>query len=161
MLFHLLVVGLLLLPVASSMSLEQLSVLEYSLKGSKSQKCDLVLIGPDLAVDVERSTIRLSRERTYVIRKSLVALSNCLILVIRDEFSVLELKNLAENLMKIKPVGVVYEGKKHLRLLANDVEHHTWPFPLIFEKVNGKSNKLTMTSEDESYCYRRRGHPLP
>ena len=150
MLFHLLTVGLLLLPVASSISLEQLSVLEYSLTGSKSQKCDLVLIGPDLAVDVEleiwRSMIRLSSESTYakyVIRKALVALAKCLILVMSDEVSMHELKNLAENLMKIKPVGVVYKENNDLRFSANDVEHHSWPFPVIFEKVNGKSNKLT------------------
>ena len=103
MLFHLSVVGLLLLPVTSSISLEQLSVLEYSLTGSKSEKCDLVLIGPDLAFDLEfeiwRSMMRLSSESTYakyVIRKSLVALSKCLILVMSDKVSMHELKNLAE-----------------------------------------------------------------
>ena len=118
MLYHLLTVGLSLLPVASSISFEQLSILEYSLTGSKSEKCDLVLIGPDLAVDLEleiwRSMMRLSSETTYakyVMRKSLVALSKCLILVMSDKVSMHELKTLAENLMKVKPIAVVYEDE--------------------------------------------------
>ena len=128
----------------------------------------MVLIGPDLAFDLEleiwRSMMRLSSETTYAkyfIRKSLVALSKCLILVMSDKVSMHELKNLAENLMKVKPIGVVYEERNDLRFLANDVGHHTWPFPVIFEKVNGKSHKFSMTFEDESCCFRRQFHPLP
>ena len=42
------IVGLSLLAVASSINLELLSGLEYSLTGSESTKCDLVVTGGDI-----------------------------------------------------------------------------------------------------------------
>ena len=148
------IVGLSLLPVASSINLELLSVLEYSLTGSESTNCDLVVFGKELAIDVDHELQRPmifsplgSTDVEYVIRKSLVALSKCLILLMSDdEVSINKMKYLADKFMNIKPTGVVYEVKNEYRIFAKDAENWNWPFPVILKKDNGKSQNPSIYS---------------
>ena len=141
------IMGLSLLQVACSINLEILSVLEYSLTGSESTKCDLAVFGQDLAMDIEPElqrpmilSSRGNRDAEYKIRRSLIILSNCLILIMGEEVSIKEMKDLAEKTMNIKPTGVVYEVKNKYRMLAEDAGDLNWPFPVIFKEVNGKSH---------------------
>ena len=142
---RLFIVGLSLLHVVCSINLELLSILEYSLTGRESTKCDLAVFGQDMAMDVEHElqrpmifSSRGNRDAEYKIRRSLIILSNCLILIMGEEVSIKEMKNLAEKTMNIKPTGVVYEVKNKYRMLAEDAGDLNWPFPVIFKKVNGK-----------------------
>ena len=155
------IVGLSLLPVASSINLELLSVLEYSLTGSESTKCDLVVFGKELAIDVDHELQRPmilsslgSTDVEYVIRKSLVALSKCLILLMSDdEVSINKMKYLADKFMNIKPTGVVYEVKNEYRILAEEAENWNWPFPVILKKDNGKSQNPSIYSRGVIFAF--------
>ena len=148
--------GLSLLAVASSINLELLSVLEYSLTGSELTKCDLAVFGQELAIDVDhelqRPMILSSHGSTYVeyvIRKSLIVLSKCLILLMNDEVSINEMEYLADKFRNIKPTGVVYEVKNEYKILAEEGENWNWPFPVILKKDNGKSQNPSIYSRQE------------
>ena len=154
------IVGLSLLAVASSINLELLSVLEYSLTGSESTKCDLAVFGQELAIDVDhelqRPMILSSHGSTYVeyvIRKSLIVLSKCLILLMSDEVSINEMKYLADKFMNIKPTGVVYEVKNEYRILAKEAENWNLPFPVILKKDNGKSQNPSIYSRGVIFAF--------
>ena len=147
------VVGSLLLHVGSSINVETLSILEYSITESESTKCDLVVFGNDLRLDEENELQRPlilsfhgSTDAEHATRKSLNLLAKCVILFMSEEvYSINEMIHLARKLQYIKPVGVVYEVKKDWSILAEDIEHQSWPFPIIFQHVNGKYDKASIS----------------
>ena len=130
-----------------SLNHELLSILEHTLTGSRSEKCDLAVFGQDLMMDIchelQRPIILISgsTDADHMIKKSLIVPSSCLILLMFDRVSINDLKYLGDTLVKIIPIGAIYEAKNNeWRILAEDLEHQTLSFPVIFQKVNGKSH---------------------
>ena len=150
-------VGLLLAHVGCSINLELLSILEYSITEAESTKCDWAVFGQDLTLDEENELQRPlilsshgSTDSEYAIRKSLIVQANCIILFMSEEvYSFNEMMQLAAKFQDIKPLGVVYEVKQEWRNLAEDTERQSWPFPIIFQHVNGKSHKPSISSQDK------------
>ena len=137
----------LLLHVGLSINVKTLSILEYSLSESKSTKCDLVVFGKDLLNDLHEEKelhhpLILSfngsgTDAEYATTKTLNLLANCLVLFMSESsHSLNEVRHLAKRLQYSKPVGVVYEVKKDLSIYKVE-EDQNWPFPIIFQYVNG------------------------
>ena len=144
---ELFIVGLALMHFTCSLNHELLSILEHTLTGSRSKKCDLAVFGQDLMMDIchelQRPIILIlgSTDADNVIKKSLIVPSSCLILLMFDRVSINDLKYLGDTLVKIIPIGAMYKAKNNeWRILAEDLEHQTLSFPVIFQKVNGKSH---------------------
>ena len=136
-----------LLHVSDSINLKHLSILEHSLEATK---CDLALIGQDLATDgkieLQRGVILASSGGTFaedVINKELVSLSNCLILLMSEKVSVNEMLHLATQIQYIKPVGVVYEVKKEMPRIVKAIESRSLSFPIILHNNKGKFTHLS------------------
>ena len=139
----------LLLHVGLSINVKTLSILEYSLSESKSTKCDLVVLGKDLLNDLHEEKelhhplilIFNGTDVEYATMKTLNLLAKCLILFMSESsHSLNEVRHLAKRLQYSKPVGVVYsyKVKKDLSIFeVEDGEDQNWPFPIIFQYVNG------------------------
>ena len=132
----LLCVGTFLIDAVAGVNVEYLSILEYSLTGDDSTKCDLAVIGQNIDIDVEDNIQRAViysnsnniSSQDIMLKKSLIILSKCLILFTSEEQgSVKEIMFFSKKVQSIKPVGVIYNIMKARR----NFEGMRWPFPMI------------------------------
>ena len=86
---RLFIVGLSLLHVVCSINLELLSILEYSLTGRESTKCDLAVFGQDFAINeyhyLNRPVIQLSNGSA--VAHDAFKKSSCIILLLLLQMS--------------------------------------------------------------------------
>ena len=128
-------VGFLLIEAVAAVNVEYLSILEYSLTEDESVKCDLASFGQNMDVeyDSQRAVIHRSSNNIsgsdIILKKSLIILSQCLILFTSEEqASLKEVMHLSKKVQSIKPVGVIYDIKN----AGRNFDGMRWPFPIIF-----------------------------
>ena len=129
-------VGFFLIDAMAAVNVEYLSILEYSLTGDESTKCDLACFGQNMDIDVEhniqRAVIHSNSNNIsspdIILKKSLIILSKCIILFTSEEqISLKEMMHFSKKVQSIKPVGVIFDIKK----AGSNFERMRWPFPII------------------------------